>query len=226
MAKNPRLPDLEKLKYLKFSSPAFSCLDIGANTGQFFLAMKSIFPDSNIISIEANPHCERRLKKHGINYKIIGLSDKPGELELVTTEQKPYSKGASFYPEVTLDSRTDILKIKVPTERLDNLYPSEIFELIKIDVQGAELDVINGGTDTISKCTYLLVEVALKEYNHGAPYALEVIKRLEELGFYIEDLVEEHSPGAFSQVQVDLLFTKRDKHNLENLKDFKEIIGL
>lgn len=226
MTKNPRLPDLEKLKFLNFSSPNFKCLDIGANTGQFFIAMKSLFPESDIVSIEANPHCERRLKKHGINYKIIGLSDKTGELELVTTEKKPYSKGASFYPEVTLDSRNDIMKIKVPTERMDNLFPTEIFELIKIDVQGAELDVINGGVENLSRCTYLLVEVALKEYNHGAPYALEVIKRLEELDFYIEDLVEEHSTNFFSQVQIDLLFTKRKNHNLENLKEFKEIIGL
>lgn len=226
MAKNIKLPKLEKLKSLNLLSGKFKCLDIGANNGQFYIAIKELFPDVDVTSIEANPYCERRLKKHGMRYRIIGLSDKTGELELVTTEQKPSSKGASFYPEVTLDSRSDILKLKIPVEKLDNLYPDETFDLIKIDVQGAELDVINGGISSISKCKYLLVEVALKEYNHGAPFALEVIKRLEELNFYIEDLIEVHSSRAFHDVQVDLLFTKKESHNFECLREFKEIIGL
>ena len=56
-------------------------------------------------------------------------------------------------------------------------------DLIKMDVQGAELDIIKGGLDIINNAKYLIVELQDTEYNRGAPLAATTIKFLEENGW-------------------------------------------
>ena len=147
------LPDLSRLKYSLDLPNGFSCLDVGANHGQFYVAFKNLFPNSRCLMIEANPHCERRLRGLQSEYRIIGLSDHKGELELVSTVLKPYSKGASFYIEAAIRdlSENEILRTVVPVDTMDNLFKEDTFDFIKIDVQGSELDILNGGEITIEK---------------------------------------------------------------------------
>ena len=137
-------PIAHKLKTAFSSFVPATCLDVGANTGQFATEWRKIFPGCEITSIEPNPHCEKGLKKIGVKYLQFGLSDKIGELELIVPKFKLNSKGGSFYKEIKFNSVPDdqILKITVPVTTLDTLFPTKKFDVIKIDVQGAELDVI------------------------------------------------------------------------------------
>jgi FkbM family methyltransferase len=214
--------NLKKLKKY-FSNDKIYCLDIGANTGQFFHKFKDIFPEAVIHMIEANPHCERHLKKLSSSYEIIGLSNKDGILNFYTTTRKPRSKGASFYPEHTyknLDQK-DILILSVPVTKLDNHFFNNQFNLVKIDVQGSELDIIEGGTNFFRDIDFLLIEVSLTEYNTGAPLAKEVIKKLEEMQFYIVDVIDEHIDNQQRVLQLDLLFSKINRtHDQEILKKY------
>jgi hypothetical protein len=57
--------------------------------------------------------------------------------------------------------------------------------LIKIDVQGAELDVLKGSLNTLSNCKYLIVELQDINYNNGAPLAPITIKYLEDNGWQL-----------------------------------------
>jgi FkbM family methyltransferase len=65
--------------------------------------------------------------------------------------------------------------------RKDFNYPQP--DLIKIDVQGAELDVIKGSLETLKNTKYLILELQEIDYNLGAPKALEVINYLESIGW-------------------------------------------
>jgi hypothetical protein len=76
----------------------------------------------------------------------------------------------------------------VKTNTLDNVindkfdgYP--LFDFIKMDTQGSELDILQGGRETIKKCRFLLVEVSIKPYNRLAPLAKEVDDYIVNLGF-------------------------------------------
>jgi FkbM family methyltransferase len=227
--KNPQLPDITKLSMLPLNAEKLQCLDIGANNGQFYIAFKNIFPKANVTMIEANPHCERRLRKLSSNYKIIGVSNCQGTLELISTKLKPYSKGASFYKEVNLKSlkEEDLLKINVPVDTLDNLFPNTTFDIIKIDVQGSEVDVIEGGATVLSKATYVLIEASLIEYNENAPLGDKIIEKMKDLGFTIEDLIDYHRDARGKIIQIDLLFSKNNEtHNLNCVKEFAEQLGL
>ena len=58
--KSSSLPKIEKLRE-HFPQPNLTCLDIGANCGQFFDSLKELYPQSSITMVEANPHCQLSL---------------------------------------------------------------------------------------------------------------------------------------------------------------------
>ena len=154
---------------------------------------------------------------------MVGLSNKIGTMDLITTVRKPRSKGASFYMEKNWETLTedDKLKIKVPVTTLDAHFKESIWDLVKIDVQGSELDIIDGGNNFLLNNNNLLIEVSFAEYNIGAPHAREVISKLEKLNFYIADCLDKHVSNNGVCMQLDLLFQKNiPGHNMESVKEF------
>jgi len=221
-------PIADKLNTAFSSFVPATCLDIGANTGQFVTEWRKIFPDCEVTSIEPNPHCEKGLRKLGVKYLQCAVSDKIGKLELIVPKAKPNSKGASFYKEIKFNSIPDdqILKITVPVTTLDTLFPTKKFDVIKIDVQGAELDVINGGCSTLPKSSYVIIEVSLIPYNEGAPLADVIVKRMEDFNFFVQDIVGMHNNKSGNTIQLDLLFSKIGEHNFSAIGAFKEALRL
>lgn len=219
---NPTSIGLTKLKkYIPKEN--IKCLDIGANTGQFYRSLIEIYPDSYCYLIEVNPTCEKNIAGLNVPYEIIGLSNKIGTMDLITTVRKPRSKGASFYMEKNWEhlAEDEKLKIEVPVTTLDAHFKESVWDLIKIDVQGSELDIIDGGNNFLSNNNNLLIEVSLTEYNIGAPHAREVISKLEKLNFYIADCIDQHVGNNNVCMQLDLLFQKNiPGHNIESVKEF------
>jgi len=71
-------------------------------------------------------------------------------------------------------------------------------DLVKIDVQGAEVDIIKGGIDTFKNASRLIVELQDTEYNEGAlkkDISLPLIENL--LGFKCTDpLFQNNGPDG------------------------------
>jgi FkbM family methyltransferase len=208
-------------------------LDIGANLGQFHAEMQSIYPGIPAVMIEPNPFSSAKLNKilnrnPNDNFKLIkcGVSNKDGTLELMTLKSKTKSKGASFYQPIDYTDPDNILRVEVPVNRLDTLFPTERFDMVKIDVQGSERDVIEGGQKLLPRCKYVLIEVSIIEWNKGAAPADELVKMMEDLGFYIfraTDFHEYVQPIA----QIDIVFSNQiSKHNLEGLEKFRQVLGV
>lgn len=208
-------------------------LDIGANLGQFHDEMQSVYPGISAVMIEPNPFCVSKLNKilsrnPNDNFKLIqcGVSNKDGTMELMTLKSKTKSKGASFYQPIDYTDPDNILKVEVPVNQLDTLFPTESFDLVKIDVQGSERDAIEGGQELLPRCKYVLIEVSLIEWNKGAAPADELVKMMQDLGFYIfraTDFHEYVQPIA----QIDIVFSNQiTEHNLEGLEEFRQVLGV
>jgi hypothetical protein len=74
--------------------------------------------------------------------------------------------------------------VKKQCVTLDSLFSfNQMFDLIKMDVQGAELDIIQGSPGFIHNAKYLWVELQPHNYNIGAPSAGQVIGYLHQIGF-------------------------------------------
>jgi len=211
---------------LKFDNFPIKYLDIGANRGQFFSEVKVAFPDVEACLIEPNPNCGK-INRLGVEVHSCGISNKSGIMPLIVPKTKMNSKAGTFYKDINfaLMNADDLIRIDVPVYTLDELFINRSFDLIKIDVQGSELDVIDGGTNTIQTAKYLIIECSLKEFNIGAPLADKIVKKLEELGFYIESILDRHYLGTDpNPIQIDILFTKDLKKH--NSVEYQEYLGI
>ena len=181
-------------------------LDIGANIGQFHQLAKYVFPNSFVFSIEASPECEPFLQKITQNY-YIGLLAKDGnEYDFYSRKDTGIGTGNSIYRELTSFYSDDQLNIIKQTGiRLDDLFDLDsTFDLIKIDTQGSELDIIQGGMDLCKKSKGILLEVSLTQYNAGAPLYDDVIEFMKSINFIpVLVLDEARNHGSYQQ---DILF--------------------
>lgn len=194
----------------------YRILDIGANVGQFHRECKSIFNDSFIFSIEASSECEESLKQITENYYIGLLAKDSKEYNYYKRKNDPTSTGNSIYKELThffSDDQLDI--IKTTGIKLDDLFDDESeFDLIKIDTQGSELDIIEGGLNLCSKAKGILLEVSLTQYNENAPLYDEVIAYMESIGFKKTQVLDEaRNHGSHQQ---DILFINGKLINRSN----------
>ena len=108
-------------------------------------------------------------------------------------------------------SEEEILKIKVPVTTLDTLFPNTSFDVIKIDVQGSEIDIINGGLDIIKNCKGILMEVSLEEYNEGSPTIEFVDEYMSNLNFEKVEIINNlNHPIKHTLIQQDVLYINKN----------------
>jgi FkbM family methyltransferase len=188
-----------------------SVLDIGANVGQFYNEIKQIFPNSYYYLIEGNEKCEIVLQTLGVDYSISLLSDEVKEVKFYTRTNEERCTGNSIYRENTSFFNDDEITIKNEiTTTLELLLKDKQFDLIKIDVQGSELDIIKGGLELIKKSKGILMEVSLIEYNENAPTKDFVYEFMDKLGFIpVEVIGDINHPITYQLIQQDILFIKK-----------------
>ena len=205
-----RLEDVDKLGI----HPTF-ILDIGAHSGQFRGWAKRVWPDVPIWMIEANPLHERTLENlvrfNDDAYLIAALGDEEREVTFYTRSDKPHTEGNSYYKEHNYwDIPQLVQENKVKLKKLDNIFEDDaVFDIIKIDTQGSELDILKGGKKLVSRASVIVLEVAYVEYNEGAPTAKEITDYMNQIGFTEKMSIGEHYEGD-KIIQKDLLFLNKE----------------
>ena len=202
---------LEEVRDLGIEPKAI--LDIGAHTGQFHSWSKRVWPDVGVFMIEANSLHEDTLNRlateNGDSYLIAALGDEVREVTFYTRSDKPHTEGNSYYKEHNYwDIPQLVQESKVMLKRLDDIFEEDaIFDLIKVDTQGSELDILRGGKDLVSRASAIILEVSYIEYNEGAPSQQETLDYMKKIGFEEKIAIGEHYDGE-QIVQKDLLFLK------------------
>lgn len=207
---------LQKLKSFGFEPK--NILDIGANKGKWTLEIKKkVFPKAEYTLIEAIDYEELdklSVKHDNINYKNILLD----EIERLVTWYEKRNTGDSLFKENT-GYFDDCKEIKRSATTLDLVFnKNEVFELIKIDCQGAEIPILKGGNSLVQKSSVIILEVPfMGEYNIGAPNFYEHINYMENIGYRVFDIVELHRVDNIL-IQIDIIFIKQG-HDFENKVD-------
>ena len=136
------------------SSPLI--LDIGSNYGMFGLLMKKRFPNARIIGFEPFPAALEFSNKLGVYEEIqkVALGSTPGTISLhyrdsdgyTGTTNTAYAQEVGEYPST----------LQVDVKRLDDfLY---VPDLIKCDVDGAEVEVLAGGLEVFKRAKVVIIE--------------------------------------------------------------------
>lgn len=164
-----------------------SILDIGAYEGVWTNMIRDIYPTAINTMIEANKDKKEILEKVG-NTHIAVLGPQEGKEVDYFKCKDGVPTGNGIYKENTEYTFKPEKRI---CTTLDTLFDeNDRFDLIKMDVQGAELDILKGGLRTIKKAECLLLEMQMKEYNIGAPMAQDVIIYLADRGFEFIDIFD------------------------------------
>ena len=198
---------LARLKSLGFTPGVI--YDIGAYRGGWTRLAAEVFAQAQFVLLEANRDHAGELAATGRRHVIAALGAQDGGTRAFHVPRRGDVTGASLYVESTAHYAEANLQVReVETVRLDTLVAREKLpapDLVKIDVQGAELEVLAGAPETLRDAQALIVEVSLVDYNKGAPLIAEVIAALDRLGFKCADLCEVHRNDRNFVLQLDLL---------------------
>jgi len=162
--------------------------DIGSAVKHWTNVARQIWPTAQYYLFEGTRAMECLYENE--NYNIDVLSN---EEKIVDFYEHPYNPGGnSLYKEnveyciITNEIYTPAYTFKRHTKRLDRVVAERMFptpDFMKIDVQGAELEILRGAGDLLKTLDHLIVEISKVEYNLGSPKPETVIAGLEELGF-------------------------------------------
>lgn len=158
-------------------------LDVGVNVGQTLLYWRSIHPDMPYIGCEPNPLCvsyvqslieENRLPNCTIQPYAIGEKSQSSELFILANDKSDSS--ASTIKDFRKGETRSPMKIEIKS-----LIDLEIrdFDLVKIDVEGAELEVLKS-VFTVNQEATIICEI-LPVYSTENEFRLQRQKAVENL---------------------------------------------
>ncbi len=174
-------------------------IDIGANIGSVSLPLAKIFRNSRIISIEPTIYAFSRLRKNvslnpnlkkRINLLNICISNKKMEIKEVHSSWNFLNNGKKHKVHLGTLKKTS-LKMK----KLDQICSKfKNVNLIKIDVDGHELDVLKSGKKTIMKHKpFIYFEFApylYREFGYSSEILIKFVKNNLNYIFYDEKLTK------------------------------------
>jgi FkbM family methyltransferase len=180
--------------------------DIGAHRGGWTESVRHVFPDADFLLFEANPTHADDLARTGARYFIEMLSSEEKVVDFYATGEP----GDSYYRELT-PNYSEVSPRRMRTTTLDALVERNDLpppDLIKVDVQGAELDVLTGGARVLPHAKLVLLECALDEYNAGAPAFGDYLEFMQSRDFTPFEFMDPKWLGS-RMMQVDVLFVTR-----------------
>jgi len=197
----------KRLEYYKKVNIDFKkVLDIGAYEGEWTKMFKSFYPEADVLMLEANTDKESFLKDIG-EYKIavLGKEDNKEVDYYKCLDGVPTGNG--IYPELTEFKFSPEKRTSTTLTTL--LGSNDGYDLIKMDVQGAEKDIIEGALPIIKNTKFLLLEMQTVQYNKGAPRLSEMIHYLHSIDFEFIDIFDlKYDRDCL--IQMDALFINRD----------------
>lgn len=195
-----------------------SVVDVGANRGQFALLALSLFPDAHVHAFEPTPKPLGRLRAWAagetrLTLHAQALGAMAGEvlMHLSRSDDNSSLKQPTERQVVEHPSTPMIGSMMVPMARLDQiLSPADMPRpcLLKIDVQGHELEVLRGCGVLLDRVDHVLVECSYVELYKDQALGDQLAAHLTDRSF-VQAGVSHMSHGADGTLlQADLLFSR------------------
>jgi len=183
---------------------------VGPGTPELYEA----FPDARLVLVEPLEEWRRHfewVERQRVTDTIFAAAGSaPGEVEILV-HRAPWCSSTlgGLRGEDAGGTRRS-----VPVVRLDDIAHERALAgpfVVKVDVEGAELDVLSGALEVLRATELVLLEVSLFEFIPGAPQFHDVVSWMHEHGFVVADLFDAHNrllDGALARM--DVAFVQED----------------
>lgn len=206
------------LKKINFSN----IFDVGANIGQFAKQTRNTHPNSQIHSFEPVPEAYEKLSAWATNQNNmviannVGLSSERQEMSMYKHDAhlpsssvlKNTAIGEKIYPQT---KSTQLIKANFTTldsYAAENNLLTNIDCLLKIDVQGFELEVLKGADATLNHCKVVIVEYMIESLYENQASFMGICEFLISRGFVYKGNLDQSYNDDGEVIFVDLLFSK------------------
>jgi FkbM family methyltransferase len=196
-------------------SPRF-ILDVGANVGDWTRMARAIFPDARFLLIEPQLETRESLDNlcaefPNVSWVLAGAGARKGQSYLNVGGDLGVS---SFFPGVDealvragKQRQVDVITI----DELLHAHGLGVPELVKMDVQGFEIEALKGGESLFGKTDLFVLEASLYAFFETLPIVSDVVAFMHDRGYELYDI-----PGYFRRPldgalgQIDLAFARHN----------------
>ncbi|WP_338243119.1 FkbM family methyltransferase [Aurantiacibacter hainanensis] len=189
--------------------------DAGANVGSFASFALQLFPKAMVHSIEPQPGCQESLEalrsKSGgrlaIYQAALGAPEQNGSIVNLAADAASTSTGAHI---VSTAGAGKTIEVRCIT--LDRLLQGALAAcegaLLKLDLQGYELEALRGGALTLGRCEVVLTEFSFYSQDYEPPI-LDLVSFMAEAGFKLYDVASIYArPRDDRPRQGDFIFVR------------------
>ena len=209
---------VEHARVLRNLGAIRTVVDIGANRGQFALAARVCFPEARIVSFEplGGPAAVYRAvfgrDDHAMLVEAaVGPQSGEAEIHLSARDDSSSLLPITAHQDELFPGTSEAGTAKIRVVRLADVLPAQEVAapaLLKLDVQGFELQALEGSEDVLPQFEWVYVECSFVELYAGQAFADEVIAWLRDRGFRLTGVFNMSYDRAGHAIQADFLFRK------------------
>jgi FkbM family methyltransferase len=194
-------------------------VDIGANEGNWTGEILRVFPGAQVIAAEPGHEPRALLETRFAGQRNVtvdprAVSDRSGSATFHVTRWSVFS--SLLPPSAALhelygaagSSTEELDTVQVETVTLDELVGERRVSILKLDVQGGELAVINGGRRALEKTDCVLIEVLFVEHYQGDTTFPGIHAAMAEQGFQLIDISRPFRDGDGPALWADACYAR------------------
>ena len=204
------------------SLPIRTVIDVGANTGQFARYISRFFPQAEIYCIEPLPEPFKELKKWAetqngrVSLLNLAIGDHTGTTEMyLHCDHSPSSSvlastrvNESYYPFLKRQKKVPVTVTTLDLALKDTGGLKEEI-IVKIDVQGYENRVVQGGQEILQRAKACILEINLDTLYQGQADFRDLVSKFYELGFVYGGNLEQVYAEDGHVIFLDAVFRKQ-----------------
>lgn len=182
---------------------------VGRGTPELYQA----FPEAYYIFVEPieefRPILEQLTKRYNGEYHLAAAGSESGSAQINMRSHD--LEGSSIFKH-----RRESAKYLNPREvdkiKIDDLVADDRqIDILKVDTQGAELEILNGARSTLNNTELVILEVQLYSFSEDMPVFYDVIEFMNEENFAVYDFFGGYNrPLDNALAAIDVAFVKQD----------------
>lgn len=161
--------------------------------------------------VEFEPSLQRLQQQLNATYMLAAAGATDGELEIRVT---PDLGGTSRFESIeSTEGAYDMKPRIVPQYKIDTMWAALDLQgpaLLKVDVQGGEIEVLKGAAEVLDNFEVIILEVGMIEQYIGQPVFHEYVAYMAERNYVVYDIIHAAYADTGLLAQLDLVFVKKD----------------